>query len=59
MGNTKSEPWRTRDDTELRKYTEGVAASYCQSSEWEGVPLDKTRLEEKTFEHYKALRDGE
>jgi hypothetical protein len=47
------------DDTQLREYSRDEAGAICQSSEWEGIPLDKQRLEERTFEHYKALRDGE
>ena len=46
------------NDQELREYTKGIAEADCQSSEWEGIPLNKERLQEKLFEKYKKLRDG-
>jgi hypothetical protein len=50
--------WQSMDDAQLRQHTDNVAANYCQSSEWEGIPLDNKQMQERIFAHYKSLRDG-
>lgn len=54
----KTEPWKTMDDSQLRSYSRDEAEAICQSSQWEGIPLNKSRVEEQTFLNYKTLRDG-
>lgn len=50
--------WKNMTDEELWEYTRGVAEADAQSSQWEGIPLDKDDLHQKTFNTYKGLRDG-
>jgi hypothetical protein len=58
MEGTKTEAWKTMDDTQLETYSKNESAAICQSSEWEGIPLERLEVEKQTFEHYKKLRDG-
>lgn len=53
-----NQPWKTMSDPELLQYTKDMAQADCQSSEWEGIPLNEETLHNQLFEKFKNLRDG-
>jgi phosphosulfolactate synthase (CoM biosynthesis protein A) len=48
---------KTLNDDELRGLANLDAEASIQSSEWEGITLDKERVRELTFEQFKEWRD--